>query len=59
MEYPVPQLVEINNDENRFDHKIHDYATFEELDEVQKENDDDIDGNQLSLTVGGIKAYNT
>ena len=39
MEYPVPQLVEINNDENRFDHKIHDYATFEELDEVQKEND--------------------
>ncbi len=39
MDYPLPQLVEINNDENRFDHKIHDYATFEELAEVQKEHD--------------------
>ncbi len=37
MEYPVPQLVEINNDENRFDHKIHDYPTFEELEDAQKE----------------------
>ncbi len=32
---PTPQLVEINDDVNRFDHKIHDYPTIDELEEAQ------------------------